>query len=243
MGKRIISQRRGRGTSRYKTPDHRYVAKASHLGLHEGSIKGEIIDLVHCPAHSSPLMKVAYDNNKTVYSIAPAGVRVGDKIESGSKEMEKGNTLYLKDVEEGTFIYNIEAQPGDGGRFVRSTGGAARVVAKYENKIFVVMPSKRKKTFYPLCRASIGVVAGAGRKEKPFVKAGNKHHKMKARNKLYPRTEGVKMNAVDHPYGNSRSSNKGHPTIARRHAPPGAKVGKIRPRRTGKKVGRSSKRV
>ena len=242
MGKRIISQRRGKGSARYRAPSHNYFAKASHLSSHDGSIKGKIIDLIHSSLHSSPLMKVEYENKKVVFSPAPAGIRVGEEIVSGSKESKKGNTLFLKDIEEGTFVHNIESQPGDGGKFVRSSGGAARVVAKYENKVFVVMPSKRKKTFSPLCRATVGVVAGSGRKEKPFVKAGNKYYKMKARNKLYPRTEGVKMNAVDHPYGNSRSSNKGHPTIARRFAPPGAKVGKIRPRRTGKKIGRASKR-
>jgi large subunit ribosomal protein L2 len=58
---------------------------------------------------------------------------------------------------------------------------------------------------------------------------------MKARNKLYPKVSGISMNAVDHPYGTSRSSKKGHPTIADRNAPPGRKVGKIRPRRTGMK--------
>ena len=77
--------------------------------------------------------------------------------------------------------------------------------------------------------------AGSGRLEKPFMKAGRKYHKMKAKNKLWPKVSGIAMNAVDHPYGTSRSSKKGHPTIAKRNAPPGAKVGKLRPRRTGKK--------
>ena len=67
------------------------------------------------------------------------------------------------------------------------------------------------------------------------MKAGRKFHYMKARNKLYPRVSGVAMNAVDHPFGTSRSSKKGRPDIARKNAPPGAKVGKVRPRRTGKK--------
>ena len=67
------------------------------------------------------------------------------------------------------------------------------------------------------------------------MKAGRKYHYMKARNKLYPRVCGISMNAVDHPHGTSRSSKKGHPTIAPRNAPPGRKVGKIRPRRTGMK--------
>lgn len=243
MGKRIISQRRGKGTPAYKSPSHRYTAKPRHPAPHDGVVTGKVVDLVKCVAHTSPLMKIQYDNNNSGFNIAPAGIKVGDTIKSGAKEMDNGNTVTLKDVTEGSFIFNIESQPGDGGKFVRSGGSTAKVVARHSDKVIVIMPSKRQKAFSPLCRASVGVIAGAGRKEKPFVKAGSKHYKMKARNKLWPRTEGVRMNAVDHPYGNSRSSNKGHPTIARKHAPPGAKVGKIRPKRTGKRVGKASKRV
>ena len=58
---------------------------------------------------------------------------------------------------------------------------------------------------------------------------------MQARNKLYPRTSAVSMNAVDHPFGSGRGSHAGNPTIAPRFAPPGRKVGKLRPRRTGKR--------
>ena len=98
-----------------------------------------------------------------------------------------------------------------------------------------MLPSKKEKQFHPDCRANIGRIAGSGRTEKPIVKAGNAYYKMKAKNKLYPIVSKNSMNAVDHPYGTSRTSKKGRPTIARKHAPPGAKVGKIKPRRTGKR--------
>jgi large subunit ribosomal protein L2 len=237
MGKRIISQRRGRGTSRYKSPTHRFESKPSHIKMHTGIIEGKIVDLLHSRTHSSPLIEIDYNGEK-VKSIAPIGVRIGDRVVSNNNEVVVGNTLQLKDIPEGTFIFNIESKPGDGGKFVKSSGCFAKVSAKFSNKIMIIMPSKKQKEFSPLCRAVIGVVAGGGRLEKPFVKAGAKFFKMRVRNKLWPRTEGVKMNAVDHPFGNSRSSKKGKPTIARKHAPAGAKVGKIRPRRTGKKVGR-----
>ena len=97
------------------------------------------------------------------------------------------------------------------------------------------LPSKKQKEFHPGCRASIGVVAGAGRKEKPFYKAGRKYHAMKAKNKYYPKTSAQSMNAVDHPFGNKRSSRKSKAKPAPRDAPPGRKVGMIRPRRTGRK--------
>ena len=98
------------------------------------------------------------------------------------------------------------------------------------------MPSKKQKQFNPRCRATIGVVAGSGRVEKPFLKAGTKFFKMKAKNKLWPKTSGGAMNAVDHPFGNKRTSRKSKARPAPRDAPPGRKVGMIRPRRTGRKT-------
>ncbi len=95
------------------------------------------------------------------------------------------------------------------------------------------MPSKNERAFSPGCRATIGIVAGSGRLEKPFLKAGRKFYKMHARNKWYPDVGGTKMNAAGHPYGSSRSERKGCPTVAPRFAPPGRKVGKIRPSRCG----------
>ena len=95
--------------------------------------------------------------------------------------------------------------------------------------------SGKEKLFSPTCRAGIGVLAGAGRLEKPFLKAGTRSKRMEARNKLYPSVSGVAMNAVDHPFGGSSSNSKGRPTQAPRNAPPGRKVGAIAPRRTGRK--------
>ena len=106
---------------------------------------------------------------------------------------------------------------------------------------FLRMPSRKNKSFHPECRATIGVVANAGRTEKPILKAGKMHHMMKGKNKLYPKTSAGAMNATDHPFGSGR----GGPTfggkqssIAPRNAPPGRKVGMIAARRTGRKVHR-----
>jgi large subunit ribosomal protein L2 len=233
MGKNLIQQARGKGSSTYRAPSFKYKAKVSYP---QQAIQGEIIDFVKCRGHSSPLAKIKYDTGEETYVIAAEGVRLGDLVKIGEgAEAEKSNTLFLKDIPVGTSIFNIEARPGDGGKFVRSGGCFARVFSKKETEIIVVLPSKKQKSFHPGCRATIGVIAGSGRKEKPFVKAGTKYHYMKSRNKLYPKVCGISMNAVDHPHGTSRSSKKGHPTIAPKNAPPGRKVGKIRPRRTGMK--------
>jgi large subunit ribosomal protein L2 len=140
--------------------------------------------------------------------------------------------MVLKNIPEGTMICNIERQPGDGGKFVRAGGTFGKVVAKTQEGVLVRLPSKKEKVFHQECRAIIGIVAGAGRTEKPFLKAGTRYFAMKAKNKLWPKMRGVAMNAVSHPYGGKRKK-KGKPTIAPRFAPPGRKVGKIAPRRTG----------
>jgi len=233
MGKNLIQQARGKGGPRYRAPSFRYKAAVKYPSLNVKSAK--IVDFVKCRGHSAPLAELKFDDGEAGYAIAAEGIRVGEEISYGSDvEVKVGNSLPLKDIPPGTSVFNIEGVPGDGGKFVRSGGSSARILTVMKDKIVVQFPSKKQKEFHPDCRASIGRIAGSGRKDKPFMKAGRKHHYMKARNKLYPRVKGQSMNAVDHPYGTSRSSKKGHPTIAKKNAPPGAKVGKIRPRRTGK---------
>ena len=84
------------------------------------------------------------------------------------------------------------------------------------------------------CRATVGIIAGDGKNLKPFIKAGPMFYKMKSRNKLWPRTSAVKMNAIDHPFGSGRGK-RIKSKIAKRNAPPGNRVGHIRPRQTGKR--------
>ncbi len=98
----------------------------------------------------------------------------------------------------------------------------------------IKMPSKQEKDLDSECRATIGIAAGAGRLDKPILKAGKMHFIKKSKQKLWPRTSAVKMNAVDHPFGCGRGKRK-KSKIAKRNAPAGARVGLIRPRRTGKR--------
>ena len=234
MGKRIIQQARGKGGPRYKSPSFRYLddIKYRSLGV-DGT--GFVKDFAKCPGHYCPLAAIEFEDGFRSFMIAPEGIRVGDKISYGTNEIESGNVLILKDIPEGTEIFNIESMPGDGGKFCRTSGTSAKVVSKTGTHAIVLLPSKRKKNFNLKCRACIGIVAGGGRPEKPFLKAGNKHHAMKARNKLYPLTNASAMNNVDHPFGNKRTSRKARQKAASKFAPPGRKVGKLWPKRTGKR--------
>ena len=240
MGKRIISQRRGRGTSRYRAPSHRFIAAIFHRPYDDiektSVMKGVVIDFLKCPGHTAPLVEIEYESGDRGLMLATQGMYTGKKIQTGKlSTVEVGNTVPLKSTKIGTTIHNVESKVGDGGRYIRSAGSFATVVAKTKTKVSVKMPSKKIKLFDIDCRATLGVVAGGGRKDKPIVKAGKRHFIMKARNKLYPQTSGVAMNAVDHPFGSGRGRHIGKAKTVSRHAPPGRKVGSIAPKRTGKK--------
>jgi large subunit ribosomal protein L2 len=127
MGKNLIQQARGKGGPTYRAPSFKYKAKVSYP---RKALKGKIVDFVKCRGHSSPLAKIKYDSGEETYVIAAAGVRTGDIVTVGGSELNNGNTLFLKDVPVGTSIFNIEGKPGDGGKFVRSGGCFARVIAK-----------------------------------------------------------------------------------------------------------------
>lgn len=236
MGKSLTQQKRGKGSPTYKSPSFRYKGKPEYPSLKKQVINGKILDLMHCPGHSSPLAKVQYEDNEQGLILAPDGIKVGDPIVVGeSIPIKTGNILPLKNIPEGTPIYNLESNPGDGGKFVRSSGTSAKIITKSGKNIIVELPSSKRRTFRPECRATIGIIAGSGRIEKPFLKAGRKYYAMKSKNKMWPSVSGTSMNSVDHPFGGSSSSIKGRPTQSSRNAPPGRKVGKIAPRRTGRK--------
>ena len=236
MGKNLIQQARGKGGPRYRAPSFRYKGKSEYMRYEGKTLTGEIIDFIHCQGHSAPLAQIEYGNGNTILIQAPEGVRIGDKVDMGNQvDVKNGNIMPLKNIPEGISIYNIESFPGDGGKFVRASGGSAKIITKMQKRIVVELPSAKRKLFLPECRATIGVIAGSGRKEKPFLKAGTRYYAMKARNKLWPQVSGTSMNSVDHPFGGSSSSVKGGPTQSSRNAPPGRKVGKIAPKNTGKK--------
>jgi len=233
MGRRIQGQR---GGPTFRAPSHRYKAELSHKKSEDtDTITGEIVDIEHDPARSAPLADVEFEDGDRRLILAPEGVAVGETIQVGvSAEIKPGNTLPIGEIPEGVLICNVESSPGDGGKFARATGVSAQLMTHDRNVAVIQLPSGEVKRLNPECRATIGVVAGGGRTEKPFVKAGNKHHKMKARGTKYPRVRGVAMNAIDHPFGGGGRQHPGKPKSVSRDAPPGRKVGDIASKRTGR---------
>ncbi len=231
MGKRIIQQARGKGSKTYRVRRKAFRFKIKYPSKLEG--EGTVIKLLNSPGHTAPLAKVKY-NEGIFYMPAFKGMIEEQKISFDNKEIKEGNILELRNIPIKTRIYNVESRPRDGGVFVRGAGNVAEVKRISEEGIFVALPSKKERKFNPSCRATVGVIAGSGRLEKPIVKAGKKHHMKKAKNKLWPRTSAVKMNAIDHPFGSGRGKVP-KSKVAKRNAPPGRKVGLIRPARTGRR--------
>ncbi len=238
MGKPLNQQRRGKGSPSYRRPSHRFKADVNFRGYdaaeREGVVRGTVFDFVDDPSRTALLMDVRFDDGKTLMLIAPEGVRLGAGLEMGSKAViSPGNVLPLSLIPDGTPIYNIESSMGDGGKFVRSAGTTAFVVAHDEKFVTVRMPSKQIKSFDPRCRAQIGVVCGGGHTEKPMMTAGKMHYKAHARNLTWPHVRGVAMNAVDHPFGGGQH-HPGKSTIVGRGTPPGRKVGHLAARTVGR---------
>jgi large subunit ribosomal protein L2 len=238
MGKSLIQQRRGKGTSTFRAPSHRYRGAVKYVPLNltkEQTLVGEVVEILHDPGRTAPVARVKFTNGMEKLIIAPEGLLVGEEIAAGpNAPIKMGNSLPLAMIPEGSYVYDIEGSPGDGGKYVRAGGTYALIVSREKDKVIVQLPSGELKQFNPACRATIGVVAGGGRLEKPIVKAGKAYYIMKARNRFWPKPRGVKMNAVNHPHG-GKEHHIGRPSTIARRAAPGQKVGHIAARRTGRR--------
>jgi len=244
MGKRLKQQKRGRGSPRYRAPVTRFKTDLNYRTYDDlektGVLNGKVIDLVDDPARTAILAKVKYENNEEGYVLAPEGMQVGDTISVGAQaKLNNGNVLPLYRIPDGAYIFNIERNPGDGGKMVKAPGSYANIVAKEGNSVYVKLPSKSTVILSNECRAQLGVISGGGRLEKPMLKAGNQYYKMKARNRLWPVPRGVHQSAYNHPHG-GKQHHVGKPTTVARSAPPGSKVGHIAARTTGRRKGKKA---
>lgn len=220
MGKRIIPQRRGRGSPTYRARPVKAMLRLSYSRMH-----GEVVDIIRHALKKTPIAVIRYEDGTKGYMAAPEGVKVGDSTE--------GLAMPLSKVPVGERVFAIEPSPNMGPKFCLSPGSSAVLLSRERGKVKLKMPSKRERVFNADCMAVIGMPAGEGRGEKPFMLAGRKYKLMKSLGRLYPRTSAAKMNAVDHPFGGGGSGKKSPPVS--RHAPPGAKVGSIAARRMGRR--------
>ncbi|AKB11357.1 50S ribosomal protein L2 [Mycoplasmopsis synoviae] len=151
------------------------------------------------PNRSANICLLAYADGEKRYIIAPKGIKVGQKVVSGEgADIIVGNSLPLSNIPEGTFIHNIEMQPGGGAKLARSAGTSAQILGKDDNGKYVVVKLKSGETRRILarCRATVGMV---GNEEYSLVNVGkagiNRHRGIR------PTVRGSVMNPVDHPHG------------------------------------------
>jgi large subunit ribosomal protein L2 len=234
MGKRVMSRRRGAAPPRLTSPSHKHKGKITYpLGV-LGT--GKVVKILHAPGRTSLLIDIEMDDGLRTRQIATEGQAIGDDVVfTTGTQIQPGNVTVVSKIPEGTPIFNVEGRPNDGGQFCRTAGNAAEVISHDSKRTVIRLPSGKFRNFHPLCRATVGLAAGGGRGDKPFLKAGKKFHLMKTKATRWPRVRGVAMNPVDHPHGGGAHNYTPGRTSVARGTPPGRKVGKIAPSRTGKR--------
>ncbi|MBI3859744.1 MAG: 50S ribosomal protein L2 [Thaumarchaeota archaeon] len=236
MGKRILQRRRGKAGIQFRAPKKGKIAPVRYP-LADGSLgTATVTAIMDERGRSAPMAQVEYGDRRFTYLPAVVGLTVGRELSIGpGATPDSGNVLPLSGIPEGTRICNVELRPGDGGRLVRASGASAVLFSKANGRAILKLPSGKSILVDDRCRATVGEVAGGGRKEKPFLTAGARHHAMRASGRVYPRMRGVAMAVVYHPFGGGRHQHPGKSTSTSRNAPPGRKVGLIAPRKTGRK--------
>ena len=196
---------------------------------------GTIFDIEHDPARNAPIALVKLDDGSKVYMLVTEGLGIGEAISLGFqyRSKERQHSHRSRTSRRVPISAISKPRPNDGGKFVRAIGVQAVVVDKIEDRVGIRMPSGKTKWFNHRCRATVGIVAGGGRVEKPFVKAGNKYHKMANTASNWPRVSGVAMNVIDHPFGGGGHQHPGRPKTIARGTSPGRTVGHVAARRTG----------
>ncbi len=235
MGKRILQRRRGKAGIQFRAPKKGKIAPVRYPKAGSDG-QATVTAILDERGRSAPLAQLKLDGDRYTYVPAVAGMSVGQQVSLGAaSQVNGGNIMPLSKIPEGTRVCNVEIRPGDGGRLVRASGTSAVLFSKANGKAIVKLPSGRNILISDTCRAMVGEVAGGGRREKPFLTAGARHHAMRASGRVYPRMRGIAMAVVYHPFGGGRHQHPGKSTSTSRNAPPGRKVGLIAPRKTGRK--------
>jgi large subunit ribosomal protein L2 len=197
--------------------------------------QGKIIDIVHERGRDAPLSKVLFEDGSVIFIPAVLGTSVGSTIDFGLKsEIEEGNVISVQNIPDGTSVCNVEKHYLDGGTMVKSAGTSSTVFSHGDEGVTIKLPSGKSTILNPKNRAMIGTLAGGGAGERPLMSAGGKWRKFRARGKKYPIVRGVAQAAYVHPHGGGRHQHVGQSSTVSRNAPPGAKVGSIAARKTGR---------
>jgi large subunit ribosomal protein L2 len=199
---------RGRITTRHQGGGHKRRYRIIDLKRDKRDIPATVKTIEYDPNRTARIALVAYADGEKRYIIAPNKIKVGDKIESGvNAAPELGNALPLSNMPVGTFIHNIELQPGKGAQLCRSAGTVGQVVGRQERYVSVKLPSGEIRLILGTCYATVGTTSNPDHLNETIGKAGRSRWKG-----VRPTTRGVVMNPVDHPMGGGEGkASGGHP--------------------------------
>ena len=191
------SKASGRITVRHKGGGVKKFYRIIEFAQKKMDAPAKVIALEYDPNRTAFIALIEYLDLERQYIIAPQDLKVRDEIIFAEKAPLKiGNRAKLKNISVGTMVYNIELEPGKGGKVVRSAGSSAQVLAQEENYVNLKMPSTEVRKFPGECFASIGTVSNPENKYYRVGKAGKS--RLKGRR---PHVRGSAMNPVDHPHG------------------------------------------
>ncbi len=236
MGKRPLVRRRGRGGMQFRAAKTRKIAPAKYPNYNlTEKHEGEVIDLIHESGRDVPLSKVRFEDGSISLIPAVLGTKVGSTIHFGLKvDISDGNVISVQNIPDGTTVCNVEKHFGDGGSLIKSAGTNATVFSHGPDGVTIKLRSGKFSTLNPKNRAMIGTLAGGGVEDRPFMRAGVKWRRFRSKGQKYPIVRGVAQAAYVHPHGGGRHQHVGQSSTVSRNAPPGAKVGSIAARKTGR---------
>jgi len=192
------SKATGRITTRHKGGGVKQLYRMIEFAQTRLDSPAVVTALEYDPNRTAFIALIEYkDNNQKQYIISPTGLKVGDEVVFAEQApLKTGNRMQLKHIPVGTSVYNVEFEPGRGGKIVRSAGSSAQVLAHDGEFVNLKMPSTEVRKFKGHCYASIGQVSNAENRFYRVGKAGKNRHKG-----IRPTVRGSVMNPVDHPHG------------------------------------------
>lgn len=172
------------------------------LENHKGA-KAKVTQIEYDPNRSAFLVLVEFENKEKMYLIAWEGVKVGDLLVAEDKaEIKPGNRLKMANIPNGVAIFDLEVQPGQGAKLVRSAGTSASIVAKEGNWVQVKMPSDEVRRLSKDSWATIGQTSNISHSAQRFGKAGRRRHMG-----IRPSVRGKAMHPDAHPHGGGEGVN------------------------------------
>ena len=187
----------GRITVRHQGGGNRQKYRIIDFKRKKDDMPATVIGIEYDPNRTSNIALIKYEDGTLNYILAPLGLKDGDKVVSGAKsDIRIGNCLPIENIPVGTLIHNIELNPGQGGKLVRTAGGEAQLMAKEGKYAHVRLPSGEMRLVLAKCRATIGTIGNTDHGNIKLGKAGKTRHLGKR-----PEVRGSAMNPVDHPHG------------------------------------------